>query len=118
MFSDLCLLGVTPNKSKRMRIPKIPNRFIGDFVRGYFDGDGNVWSGYMNKSRPKPTSALQVAFTSGCVDFLSGLWILLEGNGVKGGSLFKIKNKQCHRLLFSTSDALKLHQIMYNMPHK
>lgn len=118
MFNDLCLLGVTPNKSKRMKIPKIPNKFIGDFVRGYFDGDGNIWSGLMNRSRSNPTRVLQVAFTSGCEDFLNDLRVILHKKGLKGGSVFKVKNKQCHRLLFSTTDALKLHKIMYNMPHK
>lgn len=117
MFNDLCFLGVTPNKSKRMKMPEIPNKFVDDFVRGYFDGDGNVWSGYMNKSRAKPTHALQVAFTSSCMEFLHELLSLLRKRGVHGGSIFKIKNKECHRLIFGTSDALKLYQIMYNEPY-
>src|SRR3989338_10128324 len=118
MFGDLCKLGVTPNKSKRMKIPGIPNQFIKDFIRGYFDGDGNVWSGYMNKTRSNPTHALQVAFTSGCLEFLHELLLILKKKGLQGGSIFKVKNKECHRLLFSTLDALKLYQIMYNMPHE
>ena len=118
MFGDLCKLGVTPNKSKRMKIPEIPSKFVEDFVRGYFDGDGNVWSGYMNKARTNPTHALQVAFTSGCLEFLNDLLLILKKKGLQGGSIFKVKNKECHRLLFSTLDALKLYQIMYNVPHR
>jgi hypothetical protein len=30
-----------------MKLPKIPLNFFGAFVRGYFDGDGNVWSGFL-----------------------------------------------------------------------
>jgi len=118
MFNDLCELGVTPNKSKRMKIPKVPRKFIGDFVRGYFDGDGNVWSGYVNKSRTKPTRTIQVAFTSGCLEFLIEFLAILKSMGLEGGSIFKIKNIECHRLLFSTLDSLKLYKIMYNMPHR
>ncbi len=117
MFNDLCFIGVTPNKTRRIKMPKIPNKFIKHFVRGYFDGDGNVWSGYMNRGRNKPTHTLQVAFTSGCMEFLHELLFLLRKEGLHGGSIFKIKNKECHRLLFSTLDALKLYDIMYNEPY-
>lgn len=118
MFNDLRLLGITPNKSKRMGIPKMPNKFMEDFVRGYFDGDGNIWSGYVNKGRVKSTPVLQAAFTSGCEDFLNNLLDILKERGIQGGSLFKVKNKECYRLLFSTLDALKLYEIMYNVPSK
>jgi len=118
MFEDLIILGLIPNKSKRMKAPKIPNKFSVDFIRGYFDGDGNVWEGLMNRKRKKPTKVLQAAFTSGSIEFLHGLHILLKKEGVLGGSLYKVKNKNCGRLLFSTLDALKLYEIMYNMPNK
>jgi intein/homing endonuclease len=114
MFDDLSSLGFTGNKSQRMQFPQIPKKFIRDFIRGYFDGDGNVWAGLINKKRPKPTKILQVAFTSGSVSFLGGLLILLRNEGVDGGSLFGVKNKNCHRLLFSTLDSLKIFEIMYN----
>lgn len=39
-FSDLLRLGFTPNKSLILAFPDVPETCIGDFVRGYFDGDG------------------------------------------------------------------------------
>jgi intein-encoded DNA endonuclease-like protein len=118
MCNDLLLLGFTPIKSKRMIVPKIPNNFFADFIRGYFDGDGNVWSGFINKKRARPTSILQVAFTSGSRDFLVGFLAVLKTKGIQGGSIHKVKDKQCGRLSFGTMDALKLHKIMYNVPHE
>ncbi|KXK00108.1 MAG: hypothetical protein UZ19_OD1000154 [Parcubacteria bacterium OLB19] len=63
-YSDLSEIGVFPNKSLRMRLPDIPDKYFGDFVRGYFDGDGNVWVGEIHKNRLSPSLTLQIAFTS------------------------------------------------------
>ena len=118
MFHDLSKLGFIQKKTRRIKIPKISQKFSLDFIRGYFDGDGNVWSGEINRQRSKPTKVLQVTFTSGCGEFLNGLHVLLKKNGIEGGSFFKIKNKNCWRLLFSTLDSLKIYKIMYNTEHK
>jgi len=115
---DLFKLGLTLSKTKRMCIPQIPEKFFGDFVRGYFDGDGNVWSGIGNKRRKKPTKLIQVCFTSGCMSFLEELYRQLHKRGVMGGTIYSVKNKNCWRLGFSTLDALKLYEIMYNIPSK
>lgn len=118
LFEDLVKLGLTPNKSKRMQLPKIPENFYGDFIRGYFDGDGNVWSGYINKSRKNPNKILSVAFTCASKVFLKKLFILLKNMGLSGGSIIMIKNKNCSRLQYGTLDSLKLYNIMYNRIHK
>lgn len=117
MFEDLLSLGLLTRKSSRLKLPNIPKAFFAHFVRGYFDGDGNVWVGTINNQRKISTRVLQVSFTSGCGEFLSNLLSRLRGRGVRGGSLFKVKNKNCERLTFSTLDALKLYRIMYNVPH-
>src|SRR5580692_2106579 len=40
-FEDILRLGLTPHKSLSMKMPLVPKEYFGDFVRGYFDGDGN-----------------------------------------------------------------------------
>ncbi len=114
IFDDLMHLGVTPNKIRRLKLPLIPTIYKADFIRGYFDGDGNVWAG----KNSNQSHVLQAAFTSGSKDFLEDLLILLQERGVRGGSIYAIKNKNCSRLQLSTLDALKLYEIMYNVPHK
>jgi intein-encoded DNA endonuclease-like protein len=118
LFNDLVALGLIVNKAKRMKLPNIPNKYIGDFVRGYFDGDGNVWVGFLNKKRKTPTSVIQSSFTSCGKSFLEGLLFCLRKQGLLGGYIYKVKSKNCSRLSFSIRDSLKLAEIMYNRPHK
>lgn len=37
-------IGLTPNKTKTLGELKIPDRFLFDFLRGHFDGDGTCYS--------------------------------------------------------------------------
>ena len=110
---DLTGLGVLPQKTKQILIPAIPPLYFFDFVRGYFDGDGNVWVGYINKKRITPTLVLQVAFTSGNKDFLVNLKGLLNKYGVNGGTLYVPKTKNFARLSFSTLSGQCLAERMY-----
>ena len=116
-FHDLGLLGLFPDKTARMRLPKIPQEYFGDFVRGYFDGDGSVWSGLMHKKRPTMTLTIQVTFTSCSQDYLQDLYSALQSVGIRGGSIFVPKSANCARLTFSSNDALKIYNIMYNAGH-
>ncbi|HMO77950.1 MAG TPA: hypothetical protein PKA42_03570 [Candidatus Paceibacterota bacterium] len=117
-FSDLVKLGLTPNKSRRMTLPSVPAHFFGDFVRGYFDGDGNVWVGFVHKERKTALKVIQVAFTSGSAAYLKSLHLVLKQHGISGGSLYQPKSGNYARLALSVSDALKLYKIMYNSHHK
>ena len=117
-FHDLGLLGLFPDKTTRMRLPKIPQEYFGDFVRGYFDGDGSVWSGLIHKDRPTTTLTIQVTFTSCSHDYLQDLRSALQSVGIQGGGIFVPKSANCARLTFSSNDALKIYNIMYNAEHK
>jgi hypothetical protein len=116
MFEDIEKLGLFPNKSKRMRMPRIPTKLLGDFIRGYFDGDGNVWTGLTHKETLHPLRVIRTAFTSASKNFLEDLHMHLFSLGVAGGSLGKVKDKDCYRLKLATADSLKLYEIMYNGP--
>lgn len=118
-FADLGKIGLVPNKTSRMRLPDIPNKYFGDFVRGYFDGDGNVWTGLIHKRRSLPGVTIQVAFTSCSHEFLSDLRKELKRTAsVVGGSIYKSKTRNFSRLSFSKMNALKIYKIMYNAEHK
>ena len=115
MYDDLLRLGMIPKKSKRMKMVNIPSKYFGDFVRGYFDGDGNVWSGYINKDRKKKTPVLHVGFTSASAGFLRSMLLTLRKSAnIEGGGVYPVKNKNCARLSLSTKDSLKLYKVMYN----
>ena len=116
LFNDLARYNLTPNKSKRLKFPKLPKKYVGDFIRGYFDGDGCVWLGYAHKTRVKQTLSLQVSFTSASHKFLECLLYLLNTHKVKGGSLFRSKKGGYSRLIFGMAASLKIYKIMYNGP--
>jgi hypothetical protein len=118
VFSDLYGLGLTPGKAQRMKFPAIPRIFLKDFIRGYFDGDGNVWKGITHHNTHNDTIGLQVSFTSASQFFLSALLGSIRGLGIGGGSLFALTGKNASRLTFATNDALKLAHVMYNAPCK
>lgn len=68
----LCLMsqGVTQVKSKTMLFPRIDGSLIRHFVRGYFDGDGNL-------RIDKRSNQLRCKFTSGSESFLEDLCSIL-----------------------------------------
>lgn len=43
IFDDLLKLGITPRKSLTIKPPSIPIKFLWDYIRGFFDGDGCVY---------------------------------------------------------------------------
>ena len=42
IYKDLLRIGITPRKSKTIKVPNVPHEFFGSFVRGCFDGDGSI----------------------------------------------------------------------------
>ncbi len=113
MFNDLTRLGLTPNKSKSLILPVIPIDHLTHFLRGYFDGDGNVWTGLQHKKdREKPTLVILTRFTSGSRKFLEELKKRLETElYLKGGSL--LYRSGAHVLGYSTTNSLNLYKSMY-----
>lgn len=71
MYNDLVKLGMVPNKSKTIKCPDVPDRFIPDFIRGVMDGDGSVDS---KRKRMKIVSASK--------DFIDGLAKMFNKIGV------------------------------------
>ena len=115
MCNDLRKLGVAERKSHTMGLPKIPKKYFGDFVRGYFDGDGNVWVGFSKKNQFKKNYTIQTAFTSASNEFLKDLRkFLQQKRKIKGGSIYKKKNSNAYCLRFSVKDSILLYRLMYD----
>lgn len=114
MVNDLSFLGFNSRKAFNLSTPDIPEKYISDFIRGYFDGDGNVWVGYVHKERKTSLYVIQVTFTSVSKEFLISLQKSLQKMGVVGGSVRTKKDKNYSRLSFVGKDSLKIFKIMYN----
>lgn len=92
MFFDLKKHGCVERKSDKIRMPDIDKRYMWDFIRGYFDGDGCV---VLDKSRLCP----QFDFCSSSLLMLEEIKTFLFSYGIyshiqeQGKYNKKIKNK-------------------------
>ncbi|MBU2109439.1 hypothetical protein KKB71_00555 [Patescibacteria group bacterium] len=113
IFNDLLKLGLTQNKSKTILFPKIPQKYLSDFIRGYFDGDGHVSICTYQKNDRKSLSTIIISgFTSGSKKFLEVLKKVLYNNaGLKGGTL--CYSGRGWRLNYSILDSKKLYYYLY-----
>lgn len=112
MCNDLRKLGVKEQKVHFLSMPPVPNKFLHHFIRGYFDGDGNIWMGRIHSNRAKSTTALHLGFTSCSKKFLEDLKSILQSGGLKGGSLFGRDNT--YKLQYSINDSIMLYWLMYS----
>ena len=113
MCDDLRNRGFKERKTKSLVVPNVPNKYFSDFVRGYFDGDGNVWFGYAHKERNRPLPVIRTTFTSCSKLFLNALEKRLLAADVERGVLGKGKGGY-FRLTYSVHGSLKLYKFMYN----
>lgn len=115
MFKDLKRFGLTPNKSMGIELPIIPKKYFPDFVRGYFDGDGNVTiSSYYRRNRKSHRGRTMLSgFISGSLKFLTELRSALCRYADMGKGTLYFSNRG-HRLYYSVSDSRKLYDFMYN----
>ncbi|MDP1688922.1 MAG: LAGLIDADG family homing endonuclease [bacterium] len=113
IYNDLIKLGMTPNKSRTIVLPKIPKKYFSHFLRGYFDGDGcvNVCS-YYKTGRNMLSTVINCNFVSGSDKLLKAIKNSLTDFGiVKGGSLCFCNRG--YRLAFSINDSFALYNFMY-----
>jgi len=114
IVEDLEKLGVIQNKSLVAKFPEVPRAYIGDFVRGYFDGDGGVnLKQYWRKSRNNWNWVFTTQFTSGSKDFLDGLRKSLKGR-VVGGQIRQKHQRGGFDFILSRHDSLALFKLMYD----
>lgn len=103
MANDLNLIGITPRKTFTLQAPRgINKKYIPEFIRGFFDGDGCF---AYNKTNNNWISC----FTNASYNILEWIHQQLP---VSGGSIRK-KTKTCWELRYGQSDSLKLGYFIY-----
>lgn len=110
IYGDLLKLGLTPRKSKTIRMPNVPYEFLGDFVRGCLDGDGTVtvWQ----DPRWKHPWQMSARFISGSLNFLHDMQKNLhEKFGLTEGSIQQLR--RAYVLCYSIADSVKLYTFIY-----
>lgn len=96
MCRDLIKLGCTPVKSLTLEFPNndiLPDKYLRDFIRGYFDGDGGVSyteGEYYHSARNKHYKQYHYrCYFCGNEKFLAELKRVLNSNGIKTSDLKK-----------------------------
>lgn len=113
LYKWLLDIGLMPNKTKRVGVLKIPNRYFFDFLRGHIDGDGYIQK-YQDPIFPN-SQRLYVHFNSSSLKHLKWIQKRLE-------DLLSIKGyfreiKRMHRLTFAKRKSLKLLHKIYPNPN-
>lgn len=102
IYNDILTLGGKENKSMDLEFPQIPEEYLSDFIRGYFDGDGSVFNVKGDR--------INTAFTCGSKKFLDSLLEKLRKYAnVEGGSY----DPSSYSLRFGKKDSYKIAQYMY-----
>lgn len=106
IWDDLNKFGVNHDKTFNLKINfDIPKKYIGDFIRGYFDGDGSIW-----KSRTNP-DYYQGSIVSASKGFLLDVQKLIGF-----GCIRETHKGKYFSLDFSQSNLLKLKDLIYSNP--
>lgn len=105
LIKDLINLGVIQNKSLILTFPNhIPNEFMHDFIRGYFDGDGCI---YNSQGR------IMLNFV-GSEDFCKGFCLWLENNlNIKVKCKQDKRGKSWYLYILRIADVLKFCNYIY-----
>ena len=109
IYDDIVRLGGEERKSLTVKFPNIPDKYLSDFIRGLWDGDGTIY--YNKRSRCYVST-----YYSGSRDFISGLyWALKKNIPNLGGSIFNGTDND-HRLQFKKNDTVRLREFIYQEP--
>lgn len=110
MATDLVRLGCVPNKSLILRFPteqQVPNRWLPDFIRGYFDGDGSFYS-----HRCRGGLAANICSTRPFCERLAE--VITEANENITYSIEDINDKGSAVIRFACFSAIRLGDYMYS----
>lgn len=118
IYNSLIKLGLYPNKSLTVEFPVVPKKYLSDFIRGYFDGDGCVFLNLAKGIRQKQIiKKLQVIFTSGSNEFLK----ILSRRISDSCNLDELKISNSHRsfqLRYGTKDSINIFKFLYKNASK
>lgn len=115
LYEDLKSLGGMRCKSRLMTFPKVPAKYIRDFIRGYFDGDGSVFFvEYIRTKDKRRARELRTNFTSGSRKFLEQLMdVLKQKLGLPAKKLGVFNNGGSFKLGYAMKDSDALLRYMY-----
>lgn len=80
-------LGVVPRKSFVVTLPGLPSQYIGDYIRGYFDGNGSFCLKYVTSASGTQHEYMRAKFIGASTEFFDSLYSILTQNGIACNTL-------------------------------
>ncbi len=103
---DIEKYGITPNKSKTLKFPNnIPNDFINHFIRGYFDGDGCIYT-----TKDYKRAELSIACSE---DFGRELCKIMNNLGISLNNKINWKRNCYYCRSSKKSDVINFYSLLY-----
>ena len=128
IYNNIISLGGKERKSLDCRFPKIPKKYLPDFIRGYFDGDGSISRG-TKCAKSNKYFGYKASVSSGSKSFINEFKKVIEDNilgimtttyvsKIKKGSVFmgeRRLGKDCivYYVNFSPNNLRRLRDFMY-----
>lgn len=104
---DIIKLGGKPNKSLTIKFPDIPKKYLPDFIRGYFDGNGSIYKDVYNKT-------WNIEVVSGSKKFIKRMTKILKVEIPNLRGVIRERNNNGNTIRFSANNARRLGIFMYN----
>lgn len=112
MCEDLLYnFNIISNKSLTIKFPILPEEFLKDFLRGYFDGNGSIYESFSNTN--SITASLGSSFVSGSYEFIEYIFIKLKNLLGLTGHLQDFNTDKKWQLKYSTNDSKVLLNYLY-----
>ena len=109
---DLMLLGILPRKTSNLWPINVPDKYLSDFVRGFFDGDGSIYIYKVNR-----TLQIKSSFVSSSLPFITNFnQRLCKELNIPKKSIHKDiynRKKPLYVIHLYIDDSEKLYQFMY-----
>lgn len=103
-------IGLSPKKSKTVRLAEIPNQYFSHFIRGLFDGGGSFYT-YWDKRWPN-SFGYKLSFASASIEFIN--WLREKLKNLYGTKGYFHKGAGVINLEYVKGDSKKLFEVMYN----
>lgn len=113
MCYDLCDLGCTPRKTYDLKFPTydvVPYKFMRDFLRGFFDGDGCIHISEMNG---KPHIQVNITGMSAMLESIADFLIAENVIRKKPKIYHDNKSKACQMYFYGTDSNKELLDYLY-----
>lgn len=104
LIESLAIYNVIPNKTFTIKIDfDIPQQFLGDYVRGLFDGDGWVTC---------RRNTIEFGICSGSQDFINNIYSLIKRGRVR--TMNSTRKKSLYVLDAEAKSAIAIRDLMYH----